>query len=67
MLTSVIGGFLSSAGIDLYDIAKFEISVRSNIPLDFPQFMFLIIGIAGLTLIMSDLANTRKKRNRRKN
>ena len=67
MLTSVIGGFLSSAGIDLYDVAKFEISVRSNIPLDFPQFMFLIVGIAGLTLIISDLGSTRKRRNRRKN
>ena len=65
--TSVIGGFLSSVGINLYDIMKLEISSRLNNSLNIPQAVFLIVGIAGLILIVSDLRGRRKKRNKRKN
>lgn len=65
VLTSFIGGFLASVGANLYSYVE-GIFVRPGNPVTLPQIGFLLIGVAGLVLIFSDLANVQKTSGRRK-
>ena len=58
IITSLVGGFVSSVGTDLYHILKNIIANGSELPLSLPQLIFLMIGISGLGLLVSALVDT---------
>jgi len=63
--TSLIGGFVSSVGTDLYHTIKSAFEL--GFPLSFPQLVFLIIGVAGIGLMVSGFTEVENKpRARRK-
>lgn len=64
--TSVVGGFISSVGTDLYHTIKSAFSNQLGFPLSIPQIIFLIIGLAGIGLMLSGFADADKSRIRRK-
>ncbi|HXQ93495.1 MAG TPA: hypothetical protein VN739_10860 [Nitrososphaerales archaeon] len=66
IVTSLVGGFVSSVGTDVYHSIKNVFSNQSGSPLSFPQVIFLIIGLAGLGLMLSGFVDARKPRMRRK-
>ena len=53
IITRLVGGFVSSVGTDIYHVMKNIIANESGLPLSLPQIIFLLIGIAGLALIVS--------------
>jgi len=59
--TSLVGGFVSSVGTDVYHSLRNVFSNQSGLPLSFPQVIFLIIGIAGLGLMLSGLLDASSK------
>jgi len=59
--TSVIGGFLSSVGTDLYHTIKSVISNEPGFPLSLPQIIFLAIGILGIGLMVSGFFESENK------
>jgi hypothetical protein len=66
--TSVVGGFVSSVGTDLYHTIKSVFSNQLGFPLSFPQIIFLIIGLVGIALMLSGFSEIENKsRVRRKN
>jgi len=60
--TSLIGGFVSSVGTDVYHSIKDVFSI--GLPLSFPQIVFLIIGIAGLGLMLSAVLDVNRSKPR---
>ena len=66
IVASLVGGFVSSVGTDVYHSLRNVFSNQSGLPLSFPQVIFLIIGIAGLGLMLSGLMDTSKPRARRR-
>ena len=50
---SLVGGFLSSLGTDIYHTIKSVISNQLGFSLSFPQIVFLIIGLVGIALMVS--------------
>jgi hypothetical protein len=59
--TSLVGGFVSSVGTDVYHSLRNVFSNQSGPALSFPQVIFLIIGIAGLGLMLSGLFGANSK------
>jgi len=62
--TSLIGGFISSVGSDLYHTIRNAFSF--GFPLSLPQVIFLIIGIAGLILMISGFSDNENVKGRAK-
>lgn len=58
---SVVGGFVSSVGTDLYHTIKSAFSNQLGFPLSFPQIVFLVIGLAGIVLMISGFDETETK------
>ncbi len=68
--TSLIGGIISSIGSDLYHTIRNVFLNQAGFPLSFPQIIFLIIGVAGIGLMLSgfkDLEGGSNKPRVRKN
>jgi hypothetical protein len=53
IVTGIIGGFVSSVGIDVYHTIKSAVMNENGFPISVPQILFLLIGLAGLGLILS--------------
>jgi hypothetical protein len=62
--TSVVGGFISSVGTDLYHTLKSAFSNQFGFPLSIPQILFLIIGLAGIGLMLSGFADVENDKSR---
>jgi len=62
--TSVVGGFVSSVGTDLYHTIKNVFSNQFGFPLSVPQILFLIIGLAGIGLMLSGFADVENNKSR---
>jgi uncharacterized membrane protein YuzA (DUF378 family) len=61
-----VGGFVSSVGTDLYHTIKSAFCNQLGFPLSIPQIIFLVIGLAGIGLMLSGFADADKSRIRRK-
>jgi len=61
IVTGIIGGFVSSVGIDIYHTLKSAVLNESGFPISIPQMLFLLIGLAGLGLILSGLIEPAKR------
>jgi hypothetical protein len=66
VLTSFAGGFLASVGANMYSFLKKFFAKGQGSPLSLPQIVFLMIGVIGLALIISDLLNDQRSTRRRK-
>ncbi|MFI5419943.1 MAG: hypothetical protein ACHQ1H_03145 [Nitrososphaerales archaeon] len=53
VVTGIVGGFFSSVGIDVYHTIKSAVFNDNGFPITFPQILFLLIGLAGLGLLLS--------------
>lgn len=54
VLTSFVGGIVASVGEGLYNYVQ-SMFALNEIPLSFPEIAFLLVGLVGITLILSDL------------
>ena len=69
IFTSLVGGLISSVGVDLYHTIKSAFSNQVSFPLSFPQIVFLLLGITGIVLMISgfnDLENPKSRVRERK-
>jgi predicted MFS family arabinose efflux permease len=64
VLASFVGGFVSSAGAGLYTFVS--TFLLDKIRLTAPEIAFLLVGVAGVGLIISDLWNSQRPPNRKK-
>jgi hypothetical protein len=53
IITGIVGGFITSVGIDIYHTLKTAVLNENGLPVSVPQILFLLIGIAGLGLLVS--------------
>ena len=56
VLTSFVGGIVASVGAGLYNNDQ-SMFALNEIPLSLPEIAFLLVGLVGITLILSDLRN----------
>ena len=61
ILTSVVGGILSSIGSDLYNAIKGQIQ-EGSFYITALQIVFVIIGLVGICLLCVDFLERRKNR-----
>ncbi|MGI0090942.1 MAG: hypothetical protein ACREBS_04470, partial [Nitrososphaerales archaeon] len=61
------GGFLSSVGSDIYSELKSAFTSYSGFVLSVPQIVFLLVGVTGLALIVSDLIKRKSRAQVRRN
>jgi hypothetical protein len=53
IITGIVGGFITSVGNDIYHTLKTAVLNDNGFPISLPQILFLLIGIAGLGLLLS--------------
>jgi hypothetical protein len=53
IITGIVGGFITSVGIDIYHTLKTAVLNENGFPISVPLILFLLIGIAGLGLLLS--------------
>jgi hypothetical protein len=59
VFTSCAGGFAASLGAGLYTFVQRMFAPR-EMPFSLPEILFLLIGLVGVVLIVSDLRNTQR-------
>ncbi|MDA4129188.1 MAG: hypothetical protein OK457_00305 [Thaumarchaeota archaeon] len=52
-MTGITGGFFTSIGMDLYHTLRTAVLNQNGLSISVPQILFLLIGIAGLGLLLS--------------
>jgi hypothetical protein len=65
ILTSCAGGFAASFGAGLYNFIQRMFVVLES-PFSLPEIVFLLIGLVGVVLIISDLRHKQRQTVRRR-
>jgi hypothetical protein len=60
IVVSLLGGFASSLGSDLYRAFKGMLTSGSGFPFSLPQIAFLAVGLIGIGLLISGLIDSER-------